>query len=159
MKCLSITKQTLFTSLPYTIQLPGTGITVGEIIDQIIKNKTIDITSLTSIQSTTITNTSRIEIEESKFEQHNSNDMSNNALIQFLYRIDGKDIESLQRGVHIYSSAYRYYEYNSTIRNNPLTESILPNGGAIHQLAWRLSKIKEEGILKISQQCQVISFF
>lgn len=139
MKCLSITKETLYNVEPYTQRLPGTGTTIGEIIDRII-----NIHNSSSSSSISISKNTTID------------EISSNAFIQFLNQIDPYDIQSLQRGVQTYSSAYRFYEYNTSMINIPLIESIIPNGGAIHHLSWKLSQIKNEGILNIYQYCRVI---
>lgn len=146
LSCLSITKDNLYNSEPFITPLPGTGITIGEIIDRIIHNQ--------------ISN-SAISIKIYPFNQTNNypKEYTENALINFLYQIDISDIHSLQRSVQTYSSAYRYYEYNSSMINNPLIDSIIPNGGAIHQLAWKLSKMKDEGIVNISLNCTVSLLF
>jgi hypothetical protein len=128
LQCLGITRSALFNDLPYTISLPGTGTTIGEIIDRLI-------TSLSAAPSS-----------------------SANSLVQFLYEIDPYDLESLQRGVRVYSSSYRYYEYDTTMTKIPIADhAIQPSGGAISQLAWKLSKMKHTGIVNISQRCQVQS--
>jgi hypothetical protein len=126
LQCLGITQSALSTDLPYTTPLPGTGTTVGEIINRILSSAAP------------------------------SSPSSNNPLVQFLYHLDPYDLESLQRGVRVYSSSYRYYEYDTAMTKIPIADkAILPSGGAINQLAWKLSKIKRTGIVNVSQRCQV----
>ena len=43
-----------------------------------------------------------------------SSSSSSNALIHILSRIPRGDLLQLQRGVHVASASYRYYQYNST---------------------------------------------
>lgn len=128
LKCLGVTVEDLSTKYPYIIPLPGTGTTVGEIISQMVSASNRLPTGAV---------------------------VQNNTLVQFLHHIDSYDLECLQRGVHVYSSSYRYYEYNTSLVRIPLVDSVLPTGGAIGQLAWRLSKMKHEGILNVSSRCQV----
>jgi hypothetical protein len=128
LKCLDVTERELFTKPPYTTPLPGTGTTVGEILNEMIS-------AFHSLPPGTI--------------------FQNNTLVQFLHHIDPYDLECLQRGVRVYSSSYRYYEHNSSLVRIPLVDSVFPTGGAIGQLAWRLSKMKHEGILNVSSRCQV----
>jgi hypothetical protein len=131
LNCLGIKERELFSDPLYTTPLPGTGTTIGEILSQLISG----------IQSHSAIPPQSLSL--------------NNTLVQFLRLLDPYDQESLQRGVRVYSSSYRYYEYNSSMTRIPLVDSVLPTGGAISQLAWRLSKMKHEGIFNVSSRCQV----
>lgn len=79
----------------------------------------------------------------------------NNALLEFLSLISAADIKALQRGVKTFSAAYRYYKYNTNMTDLPLASYYFPDGGAISHMAWRLSKLKKEGVSKVGEACQV----
>ncbi len=78
-----------------------------------------------------------------------------NPLVKFLTEIDPFDVAALQKGVKTYSSHYRYYLENYAMERIPTGDNLLPNGGAIEEMAWKLSQIKRVGILDIGRRCRV----
>jgi len=122
---------------PYSNRLPGTGTTVGQIVLEISRDAVAASDSAGYMDQAPTPNTTAV-----------------NALVEFLRRIPITDVTALQRGVKTFSSAFRYYQYNSSITHIPISHHMYPDGGAISHMAWRLSKLKRDGIATVGTQCQ-----
>jgi hypothetical protein len=82
-----------------------------------------------------------------------------NTLVRLLTKIPVVDIERLREGVRKVSPAFLYYQFNESlpVDSPPLTAvHTFPNGGAIQLLEQSLNSIKQKGIQRVSQECQVI---
>jgi hypothetical protein len=84
-----------------------------------------------------------------------------NTLVRLLTKIPVVDIERLREGVRKVSPSFLYYQFNESlpVDSPPLTAvHTFPNGGAIQLLEQSLNSIKQEGIPRLSQECQVSLF-
>jgi hypothetical protein len=102
-------------------------------------------------------------------------DYTMNPLVRFLKLISEDDIKVLQQNVILYSESYRYYTLKSNRNRIPLLGIRLyfnplypyssarvlddvrdfPEGGAINHLSAALSRLKEEGVQKIGNLCEL----
>lgn len=77
-----------------------------------------------------------------------------NPLVKFLTEIDPFDVSALQGGVKRYSSHYRYYRETYSMERIPTGDGLIPTGGAIEEMVWKLSEMKKEGIIEIGRRCR-----
>jgi hypothetical protein len=84
-----------------------------------------------------------------------------NTLVRLLTKIPVVDIERLREGVLKVSPSFLYYQFNESLPADspPLTAAhTFPDGGAIQLLEQSLNSIKQKGIQRVSQECQVSLF-
>jgi hypothetical protein len=112
-----------------SVALPASGRTVGEIIQE-------------------------MKLHTNSAADSNST-RGGSALLEFLSRVPADDAKALQRGVKRWSKNFRFYQYNASITALPLATHTFPDGGAMVQMAARLSRLKRDGVVKIGQACQV----
>lgn len=77
-----------------------------------------------------------------------------NPLVHILRQVPKEDIEYLQKYGKVAAKNYRFYSMNVSMDDIPTARHVLPDGGAINQIAESLQIKKNYGIEKLSNECQ-----
>lgn len=77
-----------------------------------------------------------------------------NPLVHILRQVPREDIDHLQQFGKIAAKNYRFYAMNVSMSDIPTAKHVLPDGGAMGQIADLLTQKKMFGIDKLSAECQ-----
>ena len=77
-----------------------------------------------------------------------------NPLVQILWRVSRKNVETLRKGLAAAAPSFRYYKLNPSMTYIPTSNYTFPDGGAMEMLATLLSQRKSIGLDKLRDECQ-----
>lgn len=77
-----------------------------------------------------------------------------NPLVHILRQVPREDIDHLQKFGKTAAKNYRFYAMNVSMSDIPTAKHVLPDGGAMGQIADLLTQKKMYGIDKLSAECQ-----